>query len=283
MKDPSTGPERPLYLYITLLGNLIAVAGMAFLLLGVLGALGLITAVTNSLGGLGSSFTSATTGSAIEYSFAFIAALISLAASWKMFREGPVVWLLAIVVAFQVAAAAVFHSWVSVIALIPTVAALYGLVALLVGVTTAPAEAPASETPASRSVVPPAPVQTSPVTAGTVSAEPTHPRAEAAAPPPAKPAPAARTPVKPASERPESREVSVSAKMRPAEPAPVTDEPVTRPAVHADIRPAPPTTGAPRAAAGTPAAAASRRCADCGASNGLDARFCNSCGSILPG
>ncbi len=266
MKDPSTGPERPLYLYITLLGNLIAVGGMAFLLLGVLGALGLITAVTNSLGGLGSSFASATTGSAIEYSFAFIAALISLAASWKMFREGPIIWLLAIVVVFQVAAAAVFHSWVSVIALIPTVAALYGLVVLLVGETAAQAGAPASATPARRSVVPPAPVQTSPVAAGSVSAESMHPRAQAAAPSPVSPAPAVPTPMEP-----------TAAEMRPTEPAPITDEPVARPPLHADTRPAPP------AAAGAPPAAASRRCADCGALNTQDARFCNSCGSILPG
>ena len=118
MKDSPTSSERPLYLYITLAGNLIAVGGMTFLLLGVLGALGLITAITDSLGGLGSSFASATTGSAIEYSFAFLAALIALSASWKMFREGPIVWLLAIVVVFQGAAAAVFHSWVSVIVLI---------------------------------------------------------------------------------------------------------------------------------------------------------------------
>jgi hypothetical protein len=265
MKDSPTGPERPLYLYIALLGNLIAVAGMAFLLLGVLGALGLNTAVTNSLGGLGSSFASATTGSAIEYSFAFLAALISLAASWKMFREGPSIWLLAIVVVFQAAAASVFHSWVSVIALIPTVAALYGLVLRLVFETATPAEAPASATPVRRNAAPPAPSPMGPVAADGGSGEPTPPRAEAAAPPPPTPGPVGPTPVEPP-----------AAGMRPTEPAPATDDLATRAAVRADARPAPPATGAP-------AAATSRRCADCGSPNGPDARFCNSCGSILPG
>ncbi len=184
MNESSTGSERPLYLYIALLGNLIAVAATAFLLLGILGALGLITAVTDSLGGFGSSFVSATTGSAVEYSFAFLASLISFAASWKMFREGPVLWLLALVVVFQVATAAVFHSWVSVLVLIPTVAALYGLVLTLLGRTTLPARASVSAGPAQT------PVVSTPVT-------PTPAASPAATPPPRSPMPVQETVVLP--------------------------------------------------------------------------------------
>ncbi len=159
MNESSTTSDRPLYLYVAFLGNLIAAAGMAFLLLGILGALGLISAVTDSLGGFGSSFASATTGSAAAYSFAFLASLLSLSASWKMLREGPRLWLLVLVVVFQLAAAAVFHSWVSVIALIPTVAALYGLVLVLrsAPVLRGPAPTPAimpRETPASATAAP---------------------------------------------------------------------------------------------------------------------------------
>jgi len=286
MNDSSTGSERPLYLYIALLGNLIAVAGMAFLLLGILGALGLITAVTDSLGGFGSSFASATTGSAVEYSFAFLASLISFAASWKMFREGPVLWLLALVVVFQVATAAVFHSWVSVIVLIPTVAALYGLVLVLRGGTApagrmpvagAPVQTPA-QTPGQMSPVTPAyvPPEPTPVRAGAAAAAPasSEPRAVVAPPPatptPVPPTPVVATPVAPAA-------VSAAAMTPPSRIPMAVQETVALPVK--DV--APPVVGRPGAAAApTPA---SRTCADCGAENPQSARFCGSCGSILPG
>jgi hypothetical protein len=286
MNESSTGSERPLYLYIALLGNLIAVAGMAFLLLGILGALGLITAVTDSLGGFGSSFASATTGSAVEYSFAFLASLISFAASWKMFREGPVLWLLALVVAFQVATAAVFHSWVSVIVLIPTVAALYGLVLTLLGRTTLPARAPVSGGPARAPAM--TPMQTSPFASAYASPEPTPARVQAAAtasvppeprasvaPPPAAPTSVAQTPVVPTPVTP------TPATPPAATPPPSSPMPVQETVVLPVKDPAPSSEGRPGAA--TAPSPPSRTCADCGAENPHSARFCGSCGSILPG
>jgi len=122
--------QRSLYLYILVLGNLIAVIGMTFLMLGILGALGLISAITDSLGGLGSGFASATNEAAVLYSYAFLASLLSLAASWKMFHEGPRLWLLGLVIVLQLASAAAFHSGVSVLVAIPLLAAIYGVVVL---------------------------------------------------------------------------------------------------------------------------------------------------------
>ncbi len=282
MNDSSTGSERPLYLYITLLGNLVAVAGMAFLLLGVLGALGLITAVTDSLGGFGSSFASATTGSAIEYSFAFLASLISFAASWKMFREGPVLWLLALVVAFQVATAAVFHSWVSVIVLIPTVAALFGLVLTLLRGTALPARAPASAAPVQTPAM--APAQMSPVAPAYAPPEPAPPRAEAVATAPvpsaaATPPPAAPIPMSPSPAAP-TPVVATPATPPAATPPPRSPMPVQETVVLPVKDANPPGEGRMGVTAPSPT---SRTCPDCGADNPQSARFCGSCGSILPG
>jgi len=236
MNESSTASDRPLYLYVAFLGNLIAAAGMAFLLLGILGALGLISAVTDSLGGFGSSFASATTGSAAAYSFAFLASLLSLSASWKMLREGPRLWLLVLVVVFQLAAAAVFHSWVSVIALIPTVAALYGLVLVL---------------------------RSAPVLRGPAPTPPIVPRET--------PASATAAPTSAAAAANQSSWVA---------PAPMSSAPVPETLVIRDEGAAPATDGrAPVAAQPV----SSRRCADCGAPNTQNARFCYSCGSILPG
>lgn len=256
MNESSTASDRPLYLYVAFLGNLIAAAGMAFLLLGILGALGLISAVTDSLGGFGSSFASATTGSAAAYSFAFLASLLSLSASWKMLREGPRLWLLVLVVVFQVAAAAVFHSWVSVIALIPTVAALYGLVLVLrsAPVLRGPAPTPPivpRETPAS-------------ATAAPTSAAAAANQSSWVAPAPIVAAPTIAAPTTPG----------------PVDPAPMSSAPVPETLVIRDEGAAPATDGrAPVAAQPV----SSRRCADCGAPNTQNARFCYSCGSILPG
>jgi zinc-ribbon domain len=282
MNDPPTGSERPLYLYIALLGNLIAVAGMAFLLLGILGALGLITAVTDSLGGFGSSFASATTGSAVEYSFAFLASLVSFAASWKMFREGPVLWLLALVVVFQLATAAVFHSWVSVLVLIPTVAALYGLVLTLLGRTTLPARAPVSAGPSQTPAM--TPMQASPIAPAYASPEPTPARVEAAATapvPPATPYSAAPTPVSPSPASPTPVVATPAIPPAATTPPPRSPGPVQETVALPVKDFAPPAVGRPSAAAAkTPS---SRTCADCGAENPQSARFCGSCGSILPG
>ncbi len=259
MNESSTASDRPLYLYVAFLGNLIAAAGMAFLLLGILGALGLISAVTDSLGGFGSSFASATTGSAAAYSFAFLASLLSLSASWKMLREGPRLWLLVLVVVFQLAAAAVFHSWVSVIALIPTVAALYGLVLVLrsAPVLRGPAPTPPivpRETPASATAAP-----TSAAAAANQSSW-------------VAPAPISSAPITPTTPEP--------ATPAPVTPAAIDSVPVAETLVIPDEGAAPAMDGRAPAAARP---VASRRCADCGATNNQDARFCYSCGSILPG
>lgn len=127
----ATTSERSFYLYVLVLGNLIAVIGMTFLLLGILGALGLISAITDRLGGLGSSFASATAESAVLYSYAFLASVLSFAASWKMFGEGPRLWLLGLVTVLQLATAAAFHSGVSMLVAIPLAASIYGMVLLL--------------------------------------------------------------------------------------------------------------------------------------------------------
>ena len=257
MNESSTTSDRPLYLYVAFLGNLIAAAGMAFLLLGILGALGLISAVTDSLGGFGSSFASATTGSAAAYSFAFLASLLSLSASWKMLREGPRLWLLVLVVVFQVAAAAVFHSWVSVIALIPTVAALYGLVLVL-------RSAPVLRGPAPTPAVMP---RQTPAPAAPISAAAAGNESPWVAPAPIIPAPITPTTPEPATPA-------------PVTPAAIDSVPVAETLVIPDEGAAPATDGrAPVAAQPV----SSRRCADCGATNNQDARFCYSCGSILPG
>lgn len=132
VNQSATTSERSFYLYVLVLGNLIAVIGMTFLLLGILGALGLISAITDSLGGLGSSFASATAESAVLYSYAFLASLLSFAASWKMFGEGPRLWLLGLVTVLQLATAAAFHSGVSMLVAIPLVASIYGWARLVI-------------------------------------------------------------------------------------------------------------------------------------------------------
>lgn len=231
MGSHRAAPDHPLFLYVLVIGNLIAVAGMAFILLGLFGALGLITAVTDSLGGLGSSFASATTGSAVMYSFTFLAGVLSLAASWKMFRERPRQWLLTVVAVFQIAAAAVFHSWVSVIALIPTVAALYGLAVAFLSPIGARQTEVATSAAAIPQEYPPSEPATAPTTAVHETARPARP--------------AIRPTLEPNAEVPSESSDNSMPSAAPLQRA--------------------------------------RRCADCGAVNVENARFCHSCGSILPG
>jgi hypothetical protein len=305
--DSSADTERSLYVYIMFLGNLLAVAGMTFLMIGIMGALGVVSAITDPLGGFGSMFKSATTSSGALYAFAFLASLLSVAASWKIYREGPRLWLLGLIIVFQLATAAAFHSLVSMLVVIPLLAAIYGVVALFVAV------------PASRSAAPVAASTSSPVTpAGRPGWEPERRSWESAETPaaqhPSTTAPRPATPATPAAPRPAgnvSTDFPAASAPSSAATAPLPAAPRVASAAAAPPLPASPSSptlpaspraaGVPSPTAGRPApetmamppafvaptpspapASEGRRCADCGAPNSEDARFCGSCGSILP-
>lgn len=119
--------EGSAYPYVLFLATLVSLIGIGAWFLFLMAAVGTGRMMAEFSGDFGDFSSPASTGTIISLAFAFIASLVSLGAAWKILREGYGVGALITITALQVAAAAVFHYWHSLVPGISAVVAIYGL------------------------------------------------------------------------------------------------------------------------------------------------------------